>query len=389
MLTLSVADLSRFGEQVGLLPLSVLSTAVVENRTAGELRFLAEWQQQGFAGEMKYMLRDVSLFSRLANFLPEVRTVVSFFVSYNHGNFPAIEQGWGRVARYAWGQDYHMVLRRRVQELVNTLCDSGLLQKDKLCTRIFSDAVPLLERAIASEGRLGFVGKNTMVIRPGYGSFGFLLELLWNVEIEGESQNKPVRPSGGKLKILHDGQHAGEGCGSCARCMSDCPTAAFVAPGVLNANRCISYLTIEKKTAFSDWESQALGDWVFGCDGCQETCPFNHQGVERSVWDEFSSAVGVGPFLELCSVLKLRTKSDFQKRFKGTALMRAGRAALVRNACSVIENQKFLPAIKELIAVSGEDESTFVRVHAKKVLSSLYEVAYGSERRRIAVLLSR
>lgn len=387
MLTLSEADLSRFGEQVGLLPLGVLSVAAVENRIAGELSFLAKWQQQGFAGEMKYMLRDVALFSRLENFLPEVRTVVSFFVSYNHGSFPSLEQGWGRVARYAWGRDYHTVLRERVQELVNKLCDSGLILRDKLRLRIFSDAVPLLERAIANEGGLGFVGKNTMVIRPGYGSFGFLLEILWNVAIESDRRGEQTRKNGAKLQILRDRQHAGEGCGTCERCMNDCPTSAFVSPGMLNASRCISYLTIEKKTAFSDWESQAIGDWVFGCDGCQETCPFNHSSVERSIWGEFASPAGVGPYLELRSVLKMRTKRDFQKRFNGTALMRAGRAALVRNACSVVGNQKFLPAVKELVEVSREDESTFVRDHARKVLSSLHEIAYGSERRIISAVL--
>jgi epoxyqueuosine reductase len=272
------------------------------------------------------------------------------------------------VARYAWGRDYHRVLKKRLQRLLKRCAER--FDEETLRWRIFTDAVPLLERALARSAGLGFVGKNTMLIRPGVGSYTFIGELLWNVEIEPTQSLKQFSSDAG--------------CGSCSRCLNVCPTGALPRPGRLDARRCISYLTIEKKTAFEDWERKALGEWVFGCDLCQEVCPYNHSAVALPKIEEFSAKAGVGPILNLQELLSVRTREGFLQRFKGTPLMRAGREALLRNACCVLGNTKAFQAIENLRALAKEDSSGLVRYHAAACLDELLDDSDGLDRLRIA-----
>jgi epoxyqueuosine reductase len=365
----SVAQRNGLG-LIGVLTLDQASCFLGTHKT-----YLEEWQDLGYAGEMRYMLRAAELFCDLNALLPGVRSLVSFSVPYcssePESSSPVLPPGFGRVARYAWGRDYHRILKRRLNKVVGELvADSFDSGEPKW--RVFSDAVPLLERALAEGANLGFIGRNSMLIQPRVGSYTFVCEVLLNVEIEELSK------LGQRLGVSSRGS-----CGSCSQCLSGCPTDAIVSSRVVDARRCISYLTIEKKTIFSAWERRAIGDWVFGCDHCQEVCPFNHRDVISSRIAEFSPEAGCGAQLYLPELLEIRTKEAFLARFQGTAIMRAGRECLLRNACCVLGNRKCLEASEQLIEALEEDESEMVRVHSRAILEEFLDLADGSQRRRI------
>lgn len=320
---------------------------------------LEAWQSAGRAGELKYMLREGSLLGNASKLLPSAQSLISFAVFYDRG--PGAREplapGLGRVARYAWGRDYHKVLKKALGRFVQ---EAERELGKKVEARIFSDAVPLLERAAARSAGLGFVGKNTMLIRSGgLGSFFFIAEVLWNLAVEQPLESAP-----------HDG-----GCGTCARCLKACPTNAFVEPYVLDARRCLSYLTIEKRSALEISERRALGEWVFGCDVCQDVCPFNANGLKRDAHPtipELGQEEGVGPTLDLAQVLRLRTDSQFRSRFEGTALMRATRPGLLRNAAVVAANTNSMNAMTAL-REALLDSSEMVRSHALWAVLTLGE----------------
>jgi epoxyqueuosine reductase len=314
---------------------------------------LEAWRAAGHAGEMGYMMRR---FPAMEQLLPGVKCVVSFAVYYDRAARPPLARCHGMVARYAWGRDYHKVLRRAgeafVRELERRL--AGTMR-----SRVFSDAVPLLERAIGERAGLGFIGRNSLLIRPGEGSFSFLGEVLLDAEVE----NTEAKKSGGS-------------CGSCVRCIADCPTGAIVADGTIDARRCISYLTIEKRSALSRDERAAIGAWLFGCDICQDVCPFNHRGLKREAaphYAELSHSAGAGSSLDVRALLAIRTHEEFSARFAGTPLMRAKREGLLRNAAVVAANTDCGEAAESLAAALEHDASPMVRQHCLWALFELGE----------------
>lgn len=315
---------------------------------------LADWQDSGFAGDMAYMRRSPDLFLNPENLLPGLKSVISFAVPYAAAGAsdPDCPRGFGRIARYARGRDYHRVIKKLLKEAAKKIEQRA---GRPVGWRAFSDAVPFLERAAAIAAGLGFSGKNTMVIRPGLGSYFFLAELLLDIEIEPDLT--PAAQSGS--------------CGSCSRCQISCPTGAFAGPGRLDARRCISYLTIEKSGGFSEDERRMVGDWVFGCDRCQEVCPFNHPGTQARVAPEFRPERGAGAFIELSRILAIKSDEDFTATFAGTPLMRAGRIGMIRNALAVCANQgctELVPAIRLLIEGQAPE---MVRIEAQAALSRL------------------
>jgi epoxyqueuosine reductase len=327
--------------------------AVVGVADASELREDRErlrlWQEAGYSGEMAFMQRDPDLFSNPERLLPGVRSVVVFGAFYDRGERLPLPQGHGRVARYAWGRDYHKVLKARLDQLC-TIVQQHLSAPFEY--RVFTDAVPLLERALAQRAGLGFIGKNSMVIMPRAGSFLFLGEVLWNLEVS----DLPAVPA---TQQSH--------CGSCSRCLDRCPTSAFVGERVLDARRCISYLTIEKRGYLSWQEREWLGEWVFGCDVCQDVCPFNVisiSGRHQPDCPEFEAAAGVGQSLNLAEVLSIRSDAEYVRRFAGTPLMRAKREGLVRNAAVVAANTRSAELLDPLASAVREDSSPVVRAHA-------------------------
>jgi epoxyqueuosine reductase len=345
MVQIPFGDIALWAQEEGLTLVGIASVDPLSD----ERERLARWQRSGFAGEMEFMNRSADIFTSPSHFLPSAQSVAVFTVKYDHRQVEAPVIGFGRVARYAWGRDYHKVLKRRLARL--------LLRVERECgspieSRSFSDSVPLLERALARRAGGGFIGKNTMFITPGIGSFFFLSEILWNVSVVDIPTPAPLPKTT---------------CGSCTRCLTSCPTGAFVDAFTLDAARCIAYLTIEKRTALTIEERIGVGHWVFGCDVCQEVCPYNFVSLKRggrAQLQELEEGAGVGPYLDLAGVIALRSDNQFVARFGGTALMRTKREGLVRNAAIVAANTCAVSVLHDLIDAALHDRSALVRQHA-------------------------
>jgi epoxyqueuosine reductase len=280
--------------------------------------------------------------------LRTVRSVISVAVNHYVPQPPfEAEARFGRVARYAWGRDYHDVVLPRLEALAQALREP--LGADKV--RAACDYSPFLERAAAARGGIGFFGKNTCLLLPRKGSWYFLGEVLLDVELP---------TTGG------DGE---DHCGTCRDCLVACPTDAFPAAFTLDARRCISYLTIEHTGSIPRDLRAAMGPWVFGCDVCQDVCPFNRFATPAP-WPEFGPSEGVGMRLDLAGLLLLQTDAAFEGRFAGTPLLRPGRAGLVRNAAIAAANvgaEGALPALRACL----EDAHETVREHALWALAQL------------------
>jgi epoxyqueuosine reductase len=316
-------------------------------RAGGER--LREWQEAGMAADMGFMHRPVELLANPKKLQKSARSVVSLGVSYYPGEHPENTEGGGRVARYAWGRDYHEVIKERLFRLRRQL-EEDLGTKIK--ARGFTDAVPLLERSAAQHAGLGFFGRNSCLIDGDIGSYFFIADLIVDLDL------KPDEPGTGT-------------CGRCTRCMARCPTGAIKAPGVVDARLCISYLTIENSGEIPRELRPKVGDWAFGCDVCQEVCPYNKTKATKSRWPEFSAKSGAGPYLGVEEALRIRTDEEFEGRFAGTPLTRPGRAGLLRNCCVAAGNLRSEGAIPALEECLREDPSELVRGHAAWALGEI------------------
>ncbi len=283
---------------------------------------LRDWLTRGFAGAMGYMERQGEARRHPASILPEVQSVVMVGMNYKPAE-ERVSSAQGKVARYARGADYHDVLRERLNVLL------AWLQAERCgCRgRGVVDTAPLLERDFARRAGLGWFGKNTMLLNKRLGSYFFLGALLTDLVLQA------------------DGPHETSHCGTCTACLDACPTAAFPAPGVLDARRCISYLTIELRDNVPEELREGAGDWIFGCDICQEVCPWNRKappGIEP--------LLQARPELEALDPVELLSLSedDFRQRFRGTALMRTRRRGLLRNAALVLGNTGDVAALPSL-----------------------------------------
>jgi len=289
---------------------------------------LSEWLDRGFAGEMGYMKRQAEARRHPASVLSSVRSVVMVGLNYRVGRHSEIgirpESGLGTIASYALGEDYHDVLRRKLHQLL------AWIQMEAPGTngRGVVDTAPLLERDFARRAGLGWFGKNTMLIDKRLGSFFFLGALLLDIDLP------PDEP--------FTKQH----CGTCTACLAACPTQAFAGPYQLDSRRCISYLTIELRGSIPEELRSGMGSWLFGCDVCQDVCPWNRKaplGHEASLQPRAELAAA-----DPVDLLAL-TDEEFRRRFRGTALWRTKRQGLVRNAAIVLGNtgdERALPALE-------------------------------------------
>ncbi len=248
----------------------------------------------------------------------------------------------GRIARYAVGTDYHAALRDRLERLAADLRAEGIVPGDVA----YVDDRPLAERAFAEQGGVGWIGKNTnLLTHHRAGSWVFLGALLTSADLPAD---EPVKTS----------------CGSCTRCLSGCPTGALVAPRTMDARRCISYLTIEHPGVLGRWEADALGDWIFGCDICQEVCPVNA--------DASDSGPLMVPLLPLIEWLLPMGGREYGRLLGATALTRAGRHRLLRNAICALGNAGPLSDdSRSLLARAAVDRREEVRAQAGAVLERL------------------
>ncbi|MCS6800980.1 MAG: tRNA epoxyqueuosine(34) reductase QueG [Chloroflexota bacterium] len=243
----------------------------------------------------------------------------------------------GRVARYARGRDYHRVIRPKLRRLAGRLAE---LAGRPVRARLFVDSGPLAERAFARAAGIGWIGKNTLLLNRRLGSWSFLAAIVSDVALP---TGKPVRTN----------------CGACDRCLRACPTEAFVAPYVLDATRCISYLTIEHRGPIPPELRPAMGDWIFGCDVCQDVCPVNRKAAAAREPD-FAPRPGIGERTALLPLLAL-DDAAFDARFRGSAIRRAKREGFLRNVAIALGNSGDPAAVPALAAALRNDPSPVVR----------------------------
>ncbi len=326
------------------------------------------WLDQGFAGVMRqWFEQQEPLRADPANLLPGVRSMIMLATDHataaaDSADVGGSGDGTGRVARYAWGDDYHDLLRSRVNML-----GAWLEARVPGCrTRGVVDSAPLAEREFALLAGLGWFGKNTMLIDPHAGSFFFLTALLTDLEL----------PADTPIEVDH--------CGTCTACLDACPTAAFVEPRVLDASRCISAMTIEDHGPIAHDLRPGMQDWIFGCDICQEVCPWNRH-APGSTEPTFQPSDGL-PTPSLAGILGLDNES-FRQRFKGTPMRRAKRRGLLRSAAIALGNSPHAASF-DALALALADEEPVVRGAAAWALGRWRHADVMAERAR-AVLLMR
>ncbi len=315
---------------------------------------LRRWLDDGFHGEMEWMARHAALRADTALLEPGMRTVIALAAPYDAGapgDDPAI-------SRYARGPDYHDVLRARVRELgAFVRAETGA----EVALRPAVDSAPVLERAVAIEAGIGWLGKSAMVLRQGVGSWFFLAELFVDVELGSPARAHPDR------------------CGRCTRCIDACPTGAIVAPYRIDARRCISYLTIELRGPIPRALRPGLGHRLFGCDVCQAVCPWNTFAAPPAL-------PGLEPRPEVAAAtareLLTMDETTFRARFRDTPLWRTRRRGLARNAAVVLGNLGERDAAPLLSEALARDPEPLVRGHAAWALGRIGGVGAAAALRR-------
>jgi epoxyqueuosine reductase len=283
-----------------------------------ELRFFREWLDRGYAGEMQYLHRSAERRTDVRRVLPSARSVISLGTVYNTAEpYSTDVAGADRaaIARYAWGDDYHTVIEQRLDALIAALRQAVGEDFD---ARRHVDTGPVQERVYAQYAGLGWIGKNTCLINPELGSWIFLSEIITSLDL------KPDEP-------------VFDQCGTCTLCLASCPTGALVEPGVLDSTRCLSYLTIEIKGAVPEHYRDLIGAHAYGCDICQEVCPYNQLATTAVSSDPaWQARAGLsGPrLLDLWQ----RTDDELRAMLKGSAMKRAGVRRLRRNLAVAIGN---------------------------------------------------
>ena len=273
----------------------------------------ADWIAAGHHGDMAWIAREPAVRADPRARFPSARTAAVFTVHHAHARPPDPGGRTGLVARYAWGRDYHNLLGKRIDKVRRDLRAAGIASWGGV------DTPPILERAWAEAAGVGITGKNGLQIRPGQGSWRFLAVLFLDAALPPDP---PLPRVAGR-----------DPCGRCARCLTGCPTDAFVAPRVLDARRCIAYWTIEARTVAPEALRPRFGRWLFGCDLCQEVCPHNHHPPDPDEADLLPRHAWLD-----CDEL-LETPDDaLDARFLGTPLRRPGAAGLKRNAAIVLGN---------------------------------------------------
>lgn len=275
---------------------------------ADEGRRLREWLARGYHGEMRWMARDVEKRIDPRAIFPQARSVVvvalNYYTPQQHQHDPAT----GKVSRYAWGDDYHDVVKTKLTSLLAWIREHEPSAEGKICV----DIQPTMDKAWAVRAGLGWLGKHTNVITPEHGSWVFIGELLLNLDLD------------------HDTERIEDHCGTCTLCIDACPTAAITEPYVVDSNKCISYATIELRAPdFPPQIENNLAGWLYGCDICQDVCPWNRF---ETVTEEEGFAPRRGNVNATLDEIIELTPETYAERFRGSPMKRAKLAGLQRNA---------------------------------------------------------
>lgn len=313
------------------------------------------WLEQGRHGEMSYLARETSRYRRAdpRQVLPECLAILVLGMRYAApqpdltDDEPDVNPA-GRVAAYAWGADYHDIMLPRLRALASFIEDKV---GHPFPHKAYTDTGPILERDLAQRAGLGWIGKNTCLIHPRHGSYFLLAEILLGVEL---APDQPFEP---------------DHCGTCRRCLDACPTQCILPDRTLDARRCISYLTIEQKGAISHDLRTMIGDWIFGCDICQQVCPWNLRFAKAEGDPELAPRPGL-PRPDLENELLL-TPQEFNRKFRSSPVQRARRRGYLRNVATALGNIGAASSILRLAAILAGEPEPLVRAQAAWALGQL------------------
>jgi epoxyqueuosine reductase len=338
-----VADLRRWSTELGFARLGIARIDLARD----EAHFL-DWLRAGFNGEMAYMSRHGSKRTRPAELLPGTVSCVSVRMDYwpkgaADAEATLADRSVAYVSRYALGRDYHKLMRRRLQQL----CDRIERQVGPFGHRVFTDSAPVLEKALARNAGLGWIGKHTNLIDRDAGSYFFLGEIYLDLDLPAE-----------RASTAH--------CGTCSACLPACPTGAIVGPYRLDARRCISYLTIELAGSIPVEFRHSIGNRIYGCDDCQLVCPWNKFARPTA---EKDFAVRHGLDNSQLADLFSWSEAQFLERTRGSAIRRIGYERWLRNIAVALGNAPSSPAMIEALRSRAEHPSALVREHVHWALA--------------------
>ena len=272
-----------------------------------EIDKLERWLNENFHAGMEYMERNIEKKKDIRNLLPSAKSVISLGLNYYTPGKYSNDRSKGKISRYAWGKDYHLIIWEKLDKLVEEIKKIN----NKFEAKTYVDTGPVMDKVWAVKSGIGWLGKHTNVINKEYGSWFFIANLITNFEFQ---YSLPVE----------------DFCGSCRACIDACPTDAIIDEYIIDANKCISYLTIENKNDIPEKFRGKFNNWIFGCDICQDVCPWNNKFSKISNVEEFLPANG-NMEIAITDVLSI-SKEDFKKRFKESPVKRAKLAGLKRNA---------------------------------------------------------
>jgi len=279
-----------------------------------EEKHLREWLARGYQASMQWLERDAEKRIDVTKILPNAKSVIcvalNYFTPVQHSNTPAL----GKISRYAWGDDYHLVLTKRLEKLSEFIKSEIPGVEGK----IYVDTGPVMEKAWAARAGIGWLGKHTNIITRKFGSWVFLGEILIDAQLEYDTPMLDY-------------------CGKCTACIDACPTQAIVQPYVLDANKCISYLTIEHRNKLPQEHVLNFQNWIYGCDICQDVCPWNRFQKETEEPAFQPRKENVAPKL---TELAEMSQEEFSRRFRKSSMKRTKHSGLTRNAKAVIDSQR-------------------------------------------------
>lgn len=275
---------------------------------------LNEWLNRGFNASMQWMQKNVEKRIDPRKIVSDAQSIISVAINYFSPDEHSIKSDEGKISRYAWGEDYHIHVTKRIEMLAE--CIKRLAPESE--NRYYVDTGPIMEKAWASRAGLGWQGKHTNLITKEYGSWVFLGEIITTEKLEYDSPMEDF-------------------CGTCTACIDACPTDAIREPYVVDSNRCISYLSIEHRGEIAKELGKNFDQWIYGCDICQDVCPWN-KFQQQTDHSEFSPRVeNINPSLrELANI----SQEEFLRRFKSSPIKRTKREGIIRNASIVIDNTK-------------------------------------------------
>jgi epoxyqueuosine reductase len=297
-------------EKAKSLGFDLIGFAPAEELT-NEIKKLEEWLRKNFHAGMGYMEKNLDKRKNVKNLLPSARSIISLGMNYYTPEKYSNEKNKGKISRYAWGKDYHLIIREKLDKIVEALQEIDPAFK----AETYIDTGPVLDKAWAVKSGIGWLGKHTNVINKEFGSWFFIANIITNFEFK---YSIPIE----------------DFCGSCTACIEACPTGAIVDEYILDANKCISYLTIENKKEIPEEFKGKFDNWIFGCDICQDVCPWNNKFSQITKEEEFFPING-NKDIHFNDILSLE-KEEFNKRFKNSAVKRTKLSGLKRNVAFIL-----------------------------------------------------